>query len=282
MILGDVQMSGNTYKMIAIDVDDTLLNDEMQISEATKKTLEAAKEQGVMVTLATGRMFASAQKIAKQLGFNVPIITYQGSLVKNLLDEVILYERSVPFEAAQFLFEYAEKNELHIQVYHEDKLYVKEDNQRIKDYAALSNIPYIVAEDFNAFVHKPLTKMLFIDDPDKLDVISADLQKQIGSILHITKSKAHFLEFLHPEGTKGHAVKSLAAFYGYDLSEVIAIGDSWNDHEMLEIAGLGVAMSNAVDSLKQIADYITLSNNEDGVKHVIDKFILNPQAQNAT
>ncbi|MEX2462314.1 MAG: Cof-type HAD-IIB family hydrolase [Paenibacillaceae bacterium] len=267
-------MNQTAYKMIAIDVDDTLLNDEMQITEATKIAIAAARDQGVLVTLATGRMFASAQKIAKKLGFNVPIITYQGSLVKNLFDEKVLYERSVPLKAAQFLYNYAEKNNLHIQVYHEDKLYVKEDNQRIKDYAALSNIPYIVAEDFNAFLKKPLTKMLYIDDPDKLDGIAIDLQKQLGSLVHITKSKAHFLEFLHPEGTKGHAVKSLAAHYGYDMAQVIAIGDSWNDHEMLEVAGLGVAMSNAVESLKQVADYVTLSNNEDGVKHVIDTFIL--------
>jgi Cof subfamily protein (haloacid dehalogenase superfamily) len=264
-------MSETTYKMIAIDVDDTLLNDEMQISEATKIALAAARDQGVLVTLATGRMFDSAQKIAKQLGFNVPIITYQGSLVKNLFDEQVFYERSVPLEAAQFLNDYAVKNNLHIQVYHEDKLYVKEDNQKIKDYAAMSNIPYIVTEDFTTFLLKPLTKILYIDDPAKLDAIAIDLQKRIGSRVHITKSKANFLEFLHPEGTKGHAVKSLA---GYDISQVIAIGDSWNDHEMLEVAGLGVAMSNAVESLKQIADYITLSNNEDGVKHVIDKYIL--------
>jgi Cof subfamily protein (haloacid dehalogenase superfamily) len=270
-------MNNRKYKMVAIDVDDTLLNDQMQITEATKKSLAAAIEQGILVTLATGRMFASAQKIAKQLGFNVPIITYQGSLVKNLMDEKILYERSVPLQAAEFLYAYAEKNDLHLQVYHEDKLYVKEDNQRIKDYAALSNIPFIVAEDFKSFAHKPLTKMLFVDDPGKLDLIALDLQSQLGSSLHITKSKANFLEFLHPEGTKGHAVKSLASHYGYDVSEVIAIGDSWNDHEMLEIAGLGVAMSNAVESLKQIADYITLSNNDDGVKHVIDKFILEAQ-----
>jgi Cof subfamily protein (haloacid dehalogenase superfamily) len=267
-------MNETTYKMLAIDVDDTLLNDEMQISEATKIALAAARDQGVLVTLATGRMFASAQKIAKQLAFNVPIITYQGSLVKNLFDEKVIYERSVPFEAAQFLYRYAESHDLHIQVYHEDKLYVKEDSQKIKEYAAMSNIPYLIAENFDAFMHKPLTKMLYIDDPDKLDTIALDLQKQIGSLVHITKSKAHFLEFLHPEGTKGHAVKSLASHYGYDISQVIAIGDSWNDHEMLEIAGLGVAMGNAVESLKQIADYITLSNNEDGVKHVIDKFIL--------
>jgi Cof subfamily protein (haloacid dehalogenase superfamily) len=271
---GVVTMNGKTYKMIAIDVDDTLLNDDMQITEPTKAALAAARDKGVIVTLATGRMFASAQKIARQLEMNVPIITYQGSLIKNLLDENIIYERSVPLEAAQFLYSYAEQNNLHLQVYYKDTLYVKVDNQKIKDYAALSNIPYIVTDEFNALASKPLTKMLFIDDPDKLDAIAQDLRNSLGSMLHITKSKANFLEFLHPEGTKGHAVESLAAHYNVDISQVIAIGDSWNDHEMLEIAGLGVAMDNAVESLKKIADYITLSNNEDGVKHVIETFIL--------
>lgn len=91
----------------------------------------------------------------------------------------------------------------------------------------------------------------------------------------MTKSKPHFLEIMHKEGTKGHAVQFLANHFGLECSQVIAIGDSWNDREMLEVAGLGVAMENAVESLKEIADYITLSNNEDGVKHVIDKFIFN-------
>jgi Cof subfamily protein (haloacid dehalogenase superfamily) len=272
--LGDAGMNHKPYKMIAIDVDDTLLNDDMQITEPTKLALTAATERGVIVTLATGRMFASAQNIAKQLNMNVPIITYQGSLVKNLLDEKIIYERSVPTDAARYLFEYADKNKLHLQIYYKDELYVKEDNQKIKDYAAMSNIPYIVAEDFALFIAKPLTKMLIIDDPTKLDVIAVEIKAALGDALHITKSKANFLEFLHPEGTKGHAVKSLASHYGCDLSQVIAIGDSWNDHEMLEVAGLGVAMENAVVSLKEMADFITLSNNDDGVKHVIDTFVL--------
>ena len=91
----------------------------------------------------------------------------------------------------------------------------------------------------------------------------------------MTKSKANFLEFMNPEGTKGHALEHLAAHYGYQMSEVIAIGDSWNDREMLQKAGLGVAMENAVPALKEIADFITLSNNEEGVKHVVEQFVLN-------
>lgn len=117
--------------------------------------------------------------------------------------------------------------------------------------------------------------MLIIDDPAFLDELSPILRELLGDSVHITKSKPHFLEIMHHEGTKGLALEFLAAHFGCELSETIAVGDSWNDHEMLEAAGLGVAMANSIPALKEIADFITLSNNEDGVKFAIDKFILN-------
>lgn len=262
------------YKMIAIDVDDTLINDDRIVTEATKEALAAAVAQGVIVTLATGRMYASAKQIAAQIKLNVPLITYQGALIKNLLDETILYERSVPQHITKFLFDYADKRDLHLQAYYEDQLYTKNDNQKIADYSKMSNVPYTIEPDLYKLSAKPMTKLLFYDDPDKLDILAADLKREIGTEVHITKSKPYFLEIMHKEGTKGHAVQFLANHYGCNLSEVIAIGDSWNDHEMLEVAGLGVAMDNAVESLKKIADHITLSNNNDGVRLVIEKFIL--------
>ncbi|MFC3345809.1 HAD-IIB family hydrolase, partial [Paenibacillus abyssi] len=118
------------------------------------------------------------------------------------------------------------------------------------------------------------TKMLIIDDPALLDQMAEKLQPLIGDRVHITKSKPHYLEFMHKEGTKGHAVQFLAEHIGCTMDQVIAIGDSWNDHEMLEVAGLGVAMGNAIPALKEIADFVTLSNNDEGVRHVIEKFVL--------
>jgi Cof subfamily protein (haloacid dehalogenase superfamily) len=262
------------YKMLAIDIDDTLINDDKEITEGTKRALEQALAQGVTVTLATGRMYASAKQMAAQLALNVPLITYQGSLVKNSEDGEILYERSVSGEAAHYIFDYCKRNSLHLQTYLNDILYVQEDNDKSKSYAALSKIPYTVYPQFHELADKPSTKLLMIDEPARLDEIAVELRNHIGHLVHITKSKPHFLEIIHREGTKGHALRYLAERYGYDMSQVIAIGDSWNDHEMLEAAGFGVAMGNAVDSLKEIADYVTLSNNEDGVKHVIEKFIL--------
>ncbi|WP_020617675.1 Cof-type HAD-IIB family hydrolase [Paenibacillus daejeonensis] len=264
-----------TYKLIAIDVDDTLLNDDIQVSEGTRAALIEASAQGATVTLATGRMYASARKIAQQIDLNVPIITYQGSLVKTLIDEEVLYERNVPEDAALELFDYCIRKGLHLQLYVDDVLYVREDNDKAQGYSRLSNIPYVVEPDFESLARKPLNKMLIIDDPELLDQVALELAPLIGDRVHITKSKPHYLEIMHKEGTKGHALQYMAAHHvGCSMDEVIAIGDSWNDHEMLEVAGLGVAMANAVEPLKAIADYVTLSNNEEGVRHVIEKFVL--------
>lgn len=265
------------YKLIAIDVDDTLINDDKVVTEGTQRALEQAIERGVTVTLATGRMYASAQNVARQTGLNVPLITYQGSLVKNLIDGSVLYERSVPADAARKIFEYCERNELHLQLYVNDRLYVREENDKIKEYADISKIPYTVEPDYAKLSAEPNTKMLIIDEPAYLDELAPIFRDMLGDAVHITKSKPNFLEFTHREGTKGHALKALAKQFGCDMSEVMAIGDSWNDHDMIEVAGLGVAMGNAIDSLKAVADYVTLTNNEEGVRHVIEKFVLHPE-----
>jgi Cof subfamily protein (haloacid dehalogenase superfamily) len=264
------------YRLIAMDLDDTLLTDELTVSEATREAMKEAIARGVHLTIATGRMFDSAQKIARQIGLNVPIITYQGSLIKNLMDEEVLYERSVPVEVATRLYEYCLAHGLHLQSYIGDKLYISEENDKILAYAKQSNIPYTIEPDFSKVInHEKQTKLLIIDEPARLDALLPELRELLGTEVHLTKSKPNYLEFLHREGTKGHALRFLAAHYGIPMEETIAMGDAMNDHEMVEAAGLGVAMANAVPALKEIADFITLSNNNEGVKHVIEKFILN-------
>ncbi|MFC5470556.1 Cof-type HAD-IIB family hydrolase [Cohnella suwonensis] len=265
-----------TYRLIAMDLDDTLLTDELTVTDATRQAMAEAVAKGVHLTIATGRMFDSAQRIARQVGLNVPIITYQGSLIKNLLDEEVLYERSVPVDVAEELHAYCQQNGLHLQSYIDDKLYVPEDNDKVKGYAKQSKIPYLVESDFSRIIASDRqTKLLIIDEPAKLDAMLPGLKERFGGRVHLTKSKPNYLEFMHPEGTKGHALRFLAAHYGIPMEQTIAMGDAMNDHEMVEAAGLGVAMANAVPALKAVADFVTLGNNEDGVKHVLDKFVLN-------
>jgi len=262
------------YRLVAIDVDDTLLTDELTITEGTKRALEAAAAQGCVVTLATGRMYPSAVKIAGQLGLNVPIITYQGALIKNLLDGEVLYERPVPEDVALDVVAFAEENGLHLQAYENDRLIALYDNEKAKAYSALTNVPYEVQSDFRAIAKRGSTKLLMIDEPETLDALIPALKERLGERAHVTKSKPNYLEVVHPEATKGHALLHLAAHYGIPREETIAIGDSWNDHEMIEAAGLGVAMANAVEPLKRVADYVTSSNNDEGVRKVVEQFIL--------
>lgn len=262
------------YKIIAIDMDDTLLTDELTITEGTKAALEAAMDKGVIVTIATGRMFASAKQSAERLGLKVPLITYQGALVKHAADETIIYERYVPANVVKHVFDYALSHGIHLQAYYNDTLVAKEENDKLIAYSRMSNIPYEIVPDFAKLVQKPFPKLLMIDEPDKLDQVAIELKQALGGQAHITKSKPNFLEIMHPEGTKGHALRFLADHYGCDISQTIAIGDSYNDSEMIETAGLGVAMENAVEHLKNIADYVTRSNNDEGVRHVIEKFVL--------
>ncbi|WP_422658049.1 Cof-type HAD-IIB family hydrolase [Paenibacillus sp. EC2-1] len=266
-----------TYKLIAIDIDDTLINDDKEVTPGVQQALEQAVAKDVVVTLATGRAYTSAQAIARQTGLNVPIITYQGALIKNLLDEKVLYERYVPIDGAKKLYAFCMEHNLHLQTYVGDKIYAQEENQKLIDYCALNRAPYYIEPDFMKLIEQPTPKMLMIDDPAYLDELIPVFQEMLGDQMHITKSKPHFLEFMHKEGTKGHALTFLANHFGCTLEETIAIGDSWNDHEMLECAGLGIAMGNAIEPLKKIADYVTLGNNEDGVKHALEKFVLNAE-----
>jgi len=262
------------YRLVAADLDDTLLTDDLTVTERTKQAMAAAIARGVRLTIATGRMFASARQIAEQVGLNVPIITYQGSLIRNLLDGETLYERSVPLEDARKLYDYTREHGLYLQTFINDRLYAFDEGDKLFAYAKQSAIPYFVEPVFDRLPEGRHTKLIIIDEPEKLDELLPILQARLSDEVHLTKSKPNFLEFVHREGTKGHALRFLAAHYGIPMEQTIAIGDAWNDREMIEAAGLGVAMANGVPALRELADYVTLSNNEDGVAHVLEQFIL--------
>jgi Cof subfamily protein (haloacid dehalogenase superfamily) len=262
------------YRMIAIDLDDTLLTDERIITPGTVEAIKRAMETGVLVTVATGRMFPSALPFASQLGLNVPLITYQGAVIKDMKGENVMYERYVSPALSRRLLDIANKKNLHLQVYQDDILYSAADNEKLRQYAEFAGVPYTVEPDLYKLTERDFIKLLIFDEPDMLDDLAEELRAEFGDTAYITKSKPFFLEIMHPEASKGRAILHLAQTFGIDRSEIIGIGDSYNDLDLLEVAGLGVAMGNAPDEIKQKADYVTLSNNEEGVRHVIEKFVL--------
>lgn len=261
------------YRMLAIDLDDTLLNGKLVISQRNKEYIQRAKEAGVQVTLATGRMFCSALPYAQELGINVPLVTYQGALVKEAGTGEVLLHRPVPLDLARETVAWVKKLGYHINVYLDDKLYVEKMTPEAENYMKISGIPAHPIGNMLDFLQEDPTKVLFVGGVKELDQLEAEMRQHFGSSLHICKSKPHFLEISHPEATKGHALATLARLWGFTPEQLIAIGDAPNDLEMLDYAGLGVVMGNASPEVKAKADYVAPSNEEDGVAQVIAKFI---------
>ena len=264
------------YKLVAIDIDDTLINDDNIMTEGTLAALNAAHEQGVVIALATGRMFAGAYPVAKQVGLDIPVISYQGALIKDLESNTVLYEKSVPSNVVEKIIKFSKEKDVHLQIYSGDQLYARVDNDRVRTYAANQNLPYHIEPNFDTrFLVEPVTKMLIYEEPELIDTLLNELKPELGQDCYITKSKPAYLEITHLEVNKGEAIKYLCNHFDIQLDEVIAIGDSWNDIQMLQVAGLPVAVANANDDLKKVAKYITASNNEEGVREVLEKFVLN-------
>lgn len=265
------------YKLIAADLDDTFLDDNLEISSRNREAFRLAREKGLTVTIATGRMFRSALPIARSLGIDGPIITYQGALVKNVSDGEILTHRPVPLKDAKRVLAEGYKAGIHMNVYINDSLYVDKITEESQGYAEQSGVDPIPVGNLIEFLAEEPTKILYIAKPDLLDRLQRELTDQFGESLYITKSKPYYLEFMHPHATKMHALQQLAHKLGILPEEIIAFGDSYNDIEMIEYAGLGVAMANAPEEIKVKAKMVTTSNNDDGVARVIEEFVLNKQ-----
>ena len=262
------------YKLIAVDLDDTLLDEQLNLTMRVREAIRLALAAGVRFTFATGRMFRSAKPYAEVLGLDIPLITYQGALVKNHRSgEVFLY-RPLPLDCAREIVSYIHTLGYHMNAYLDDNLYMEYDTPEGRRYSDIAQVQPELVGDLLRILARPPIKLLTIAEEGLLDQLSEILVPRYAGRVHISKSKPYFLEFSHPQATKGYALQALAEFYGIKKEEVIAIGDSYNDLEMLDYAGLGVMVANARESLRDKADYITSGTNGDGVVEVIEKFIL--------
>lgn len=265
-------------KLIAIDLDDTLLHDDLTISARAKKDIREVIAQGITVTLATGRMFAAAFPYAQELELNVPLITYQGAMVK-YVDGQIIHHQTLSLDMAQKVVNFVRPYGYHLNVYVNDELFMEQDSPEGRRYVSITKVPPKYVESFDRLWAEP-TKLVVLAEDEKLQPLAEELQREFGKNLYITRTLPHLLEITHLQATKNNALKALAESLGLGAENVMAIGDSPNDLGMIRYAGFGVAMENAIPQLKERADYITLSNNDDGVAEVLEKFILNAEKDN--
>lgn len=262
------------YKLVAVDMDGTLLNEKLEISARTKEAIVRAKEQNVQVTLATGRMYQSVLPFAKELELAIPLITYNGALVKDSATGKVYYHEPVPLKYAQEIIGLVKDKNASLNLYVDDTLYVKELNARTELYVSIAKVEAHPVGDLAQFLQAPPTKMLLIGEPEELAQIGEEIKERLDGKVEVTSSNPRFLEIISHQVTKGQALKALADKMGIRREEVVAFGDSYNDLSMIEYAGLGVAMGNAPQAIKDKADLLALSNKEDGVADVIERIVL--------
>ena len=262
------------YKMIAVDLDDTLLAGDLNISTINRQAISHAVSMGVKVTISTGRMFRSTMPYVQQLNLDVPVITYQGALIKNAISNEVVLARSLPLDISLEIIEESRKHGVYIQVYIGDDYYFDKHNGYSQMYYHLSGIEGKEVKRLEDFLDVEPLKVLIMDSPETISYLTGHYADMFRGKAEITISKSNYLEFTNIQASKGSALEYLAQSLGIKREEVIAIGDGYNDISMIKYAGLGVAMSNAPEDVKKYADFITYSNDDDGVAYVIKKFVL--------
>lgn len=265
-----------TIKLVALDLDDTLLDPGLKISDDCIRSIQEVRKRGVMITISTGRMYPSALPYASQLGIDVPLITYQGACVKNSVSEEVLYFKPVPAELAHEVIHFFQSSGVHCHTYMEDRLVMESLTEEGKFYSRLAGVEVTLVDNLleSLAANAALKIMAISNQESKLLEMENQLKSKYGDELHITRSKPHFLEVMHPEADKAKALEVVAAHYQINRQDVMAIGDSYNDLEMIQWAGVGVAMGNAFQPVKDAADFITATNEEHGVAEALRRFIL--------
>ena len=260
-------------KLIATDIDGTILKYDFEFNQEVKDCISKLSDDGVKVVLVTGRMHSATDYIAEELGLETPIVSYQGGLIKH--KDEILYEKNLCPKIAREIINWAKKNDIHLILYMNDELYVEKDDEVIRRYTGERNAGFIV-ESFDDIELGRINKMLAIDfvDEHKVTMWKEYLEATFDDI-SVVKSTPYFCEICHPEGTKGHAVNFLKKYYELETEEILTIGDQNNDIELLLAGGIKVAMGNATEELKAVADYVTDTVKNNGFVGAVEKFVCN-------
>ena len=267
-----------SVKLIAIDMDGTLLNEHSELNPATVQAINAANAQGIKVVICTGRPLSGVTPFLTQLGIageDNYVITLNGSIVQTITGKIITgltlsHDDYIDIETL------SRKLNIHCHVESEDHIYTA--NRNISPYtvgeSALVNMPIRFRTPEEMRPDLPIVKCMFIDHGPLLDAAIKQLPASFSKRFTIVRSEAYFLEFMNPASSKGNALATLADHLHLSPDDVMAIGDQGNDLSMLRYATNSVAMGNAIDEAKQIARYETKTNVEDGVAHAINTWAL--------
>ncbi len=276
------------FRLIALDLDGTLLNDQGRVSPEDAAALKRFHEAGGIVVLASGRMTANVRPCYESLGLDGPTIAYNGALARESLCEggSVIFEMPLPSRYADEIIDYARREHFHLNYYFEEKLYAVND-PALRHYADLysrqTGAVFEFVPDLTVFRGQEPTKLLIVTDrtsPDKADPRHRDelyevWQARWGAEVTVMRTNPEYLEFYHREAGKGRALAAVAKHYGIEESLTLAFGDNFNDVSLLEAAGCGVAVANANADAITAADWVSpRTNNESAVADAMEKLVL--------
>jgi Cof subfamily protein (haloacid dehalogenase superfamily) len=262
-------------RLIALDLDGTLIGEDLVLRPRVIQTVTRAQAAGAQVTIVTGRMFAAARSFAQKLSIAGPIVCYQGAAIFDVATGVTLRQTPVRGDVTREVLQWANQHGVHAQCYADDKLYVEQINRFSKRYTDLARVdPVLVPSLRTTFAERPTIKIVLVDDPERSEQHLVALRSLLGDRAYLTRSHVDFVEVVDPGVNKGEALAFVAERCGVPLEETLAVGDAWNDVPLLDAAGFGVAMGSAPPELRAHADAVVADVANDGVAEAIETFVL--------
>lgn len=267
-------------RLIALDIDGTLIGDDLTIGPRTRAAIRTATERDVAISLVTGRMVSSAMRFAIELGLTGPIVGYQGGLIRSMPDPGsrrlgrLLVHTPLPAAAAREILLWTRAHGLDPHVNHLERFILRADDPRADDYSAFMGARAELVDDLVTAVDHPVTKVLAVGDPPLPEQMAAVARAHFQGVADVTISHPRFLEFVAPGTSKGRAVRWLARRLRVPLGATLAIGDQWNDIEMLRAVGHGAAMPTAPAAVQAVARYVARPLAQEGVAELIERLVL--------
>lgn len=260
------------YKLVALDIDGTIRSAEHPLSDRTRRTIARVMDAGVVVTLATGRMFQSAVRSTSELNIRSPIVSFQGAHVADPRTGEVLWHMPLTADMASMALDELASWEMQVLAYHGDQVYVSDMTSWVESYGQRNHVTINVVDDLKGFADE-FTRLVVVGNEDKVQMLEAKLNSDFASQLHVTRSLPQFCEILHPDGGKDKALAWLCNYLGIRQDEVIAFGNGYNDVHMLNWAGLGVAIGGAVPEVLNVSDRVAPPIEEDGAAQVLEDLL---------
>lgn len=267
-------------RLVALDLDGTVVGDDLRIRPRTVAAVRAAVDAGVAVAIVTGRMTSSALPFARELGLRGPIVGMQGALIREMPAPGrpglgrLLYHRPLPAVVVREALAWCRAHGLEPHLNHLERMVILAGDSRAAEYVRFNAGRVVMVPDLDAWVRHPVTKVISVGDAPLPTRLLPGARADFAGRADVTVSHPKFLEFVAPGVSKGAAVRWLARRLGIDLRDTLAIGDQLNDLEMIEEAGLGVAMPHGPAELLEAAALVAPSFEEDGVAQVLEAYLL--------